>query len=403
MKRAILIILDGLGDRPCKEFFGETPLEAASTPFMNYLAREGLCGMMSPLSLGWTPESGPAHFEILGYHPYYNFYPGRGPLEALGTGEKIKEGDVVFRVNFATISKGVIIDRRAGRIKDVRCFEKDLRMEMDGIEFILKAGTEHRAALILRGENLSSQLTDSDPRKPNRKPKKVRSLSPEAKRTAKVLNKYIERVHKILENHRANRERKRKHLLPANFILLRGAGTYKKVEEFERRYGLKACCIAGTGLYKGVGRFLGMKILKVRGATGGKNTDLHAKFKTASKATKRFDFVFLHIKGTDLYGHDGDAVGKMNFIQNIDNAMRILSKTKALMVITGDHSTPCSIKDHSGDDVPILFYGTGDMRRDDTLAFGEKYCETFGALERIEGKDVIPEILNLTNRGKIIE
>ena len=274
MTKVVFIILDGLGDRPSKELRGQTPLEAASTPNLDLLAKEGICGMHVPLSLGFIPESGPAHFEIFGYSPFEKFYPGRGVVEALGIGIKLKENDVAFRVNFATLKRGKIIDRRAGRIKNVRPFEKNLTMKLRGINFILKAGTEHRAVLILRGSNLSHKLSDSDPHKINKAPKKVKALDRDAEFTAEILNEYLEKAHEILSNHRINKLRKKKNLPEANYLLLRGAGKFKKVESFKKRYGLKACCIAGAGLYKGFGRFVGMNLVNVRGATGGKNTNI---------------------------------------------------------------------------------------------------------------------------------
>jgi 2,3-bisphosphoglycerate-independent phosphoglycerate mutase len=401
MTKVIFIILDGLGDRPSKKLKGQTPLEAASTPNLDLLAKEGICGMQSPLSLGFTPESGPAHFEIFGYSPFEKFYPGRGVIEALGTGIKLKENDIAFRVNFATLKKGKIIDRRAGRIKNVKSFEKALTMKLRGIKFILKAGTEHRAALILRGNNLSHKLSDSDPHKIGKAPRKVKALDKEAEFTAELINEYIEKAHKILSKHRVNKLRKKEKLPEANYILLRGAGKFKKVESFKKRYGLKACCIAGTGLYKGFGKFIGMDLIKVKGATGGKDTNIKSKFIAAKRSLKKYDFVWIHIKGTDLYGHDGDCIGKKEFIEKIDKALDVLMNVKALKVITGDHSTPCSMKDHSGDDIPILFHGEG-VRADNICCFGERECAK-GGLQRIEGRDIMPEILNLIGKKKVIE
>ena len=399
--KALLIILDGLGDRPSKKFRGETPLEAASTPNLDFLVREGICGMQTPLGLGFTLESGPAHFEIFGYHPYQKFYPGRGVLEALGCNFKLKEDDIALRVNFATFKNGKIIDRRAGRIKDASIFEEDLSFELEGVEFILKAGTEHRGALILRGGNLSEKISDSDPKKEGRAPKRIKPLDKEAKFTAEILNKYIKKAHEILKSHPENKRRVGKKLPPANFLLLRGAGKYKPIPSFSERYKLKACCIAGAGLYKGFGKYLGMEVLKVKGATGGKDSNIEAKFKAAKKALKKYDFVWVHVKATDLYGHDGDCIGKKEFIERVDKALAKILDERCLKVVTGDHSTPCSLKEHSGDEVPILFHGE-EVREDNILHFGERDCMQ-GGLEMIEGKDIMPEILNLIGKQKVIE
>ncbi len=401
--KILFTILDGLGDRPCKELYGETPLEAASTPFLDFLAREGMCGFHTPIEPGVVVESGPAHFELFGYHPLEKFYPGRGVPEALGVNFKLKEGDVAFRVNFATMKDGKIVDRRAGRIKDVSVFEKDLTMEIGGVKFILKAGVEHRAVLVVRGENISKNVKGNDPHKTGVKPRKIRAVSKEsgARNLAKLLEEYVKKVHEILERHEVNKERIRKGLLPANYILIRGAAQHKHVESFKERYGLKACCIAGTGLYKGIARFLGMNVLEVRGATGTKETDVCAKVEAAKRALKKYDFVFLHVKATDLFGHDGDAIGKKRFIEKFDDAFSKLENTKCLKVVTGDHSTPCCLKDHSGDDVPLLISGDG-VRVDGCYRFGERDCQN-GMLARIHAKDLMHEILNIIGKEKIVE
>ncbi len=401
--RIIFIVLDGLGDRPCKELYGETPLEAASTPFMDYLAREGICGFHVPIDPGIVVESGPAHFELFGYHPFREFYPGRGVLEALGIGAKLEKGDIALRVNFATIKDGKIMDRRAGRIEDVSVFEKDLTMEIDGVQFILKAGVEHRAALIIRGSGLSSEIEGNDPHKTGRKPLKIKpkTRNPDAVKTAKLLQKYIDKAAGILSTHDVNREREKKGLPPANYLLVRGAGEYRSAESFRERYDLKACCIAGAGLYKGVARYFGMDVLNVRGASGTKNTDVDAKILAAKNALKNYDFIFLHVKATDLFGHDGDAIGKKEFIERFDKALSKIYGVDGVIVVTGDHSTPCSLMDHSGDDVPLLIHGEG-VRADNCFRFGERDCHC-GLLSRIHAKDVIHEVLNLIGEERIVE
>jgi len=398
--KCLFIILDGLGDRPVDKLQGLTPLEAAETPTMDFLVKEGICGMLAPLGLGFSPESGPAHFEIFGY-PYKNFYPGRGALEALGVWFDLKEGDLAFRVNFATYKDGKIIDRRAGRIKNVEPFEKDLTFRLEDVDFILKAGTEHRGALILRGRGLSSEVSDSDPRKENLKPLEVKALTEEAKFTAQIVNKYLRKAHQILEKHPLNQERKNLGLPLANFLLLRGPGVFKKVISFQKKFGLKSCCIAGAGLYKGIGRFLGMDIIEVKGATGGKDTKVENKILKAKDLLEKYDFVWIHIKATDLYGHDGDCLGKKIFLEKVDRALEAIKNLDCLKVITGDHSTPCLLRDHSGDPVPIVFSGK-TVRKDENNIFGERSCAR-GGLGRIEGVDLMPEILNLMNKAKIIE
>lgn len=399
--KAILIILDGLGDRPIKEFDDKSPLEFAKTPNMDFLVEQGICGMMAPLGLGFTPESGPAHFEIFGYSPFQDFYPGRGVIEVIGTGYNLEQGDIALRLNFATIENGKIIDRRAGRIKSVKIFEKDLSFSIRGVKFILKAGTEHRGALIIKGKNLSSNISNNDSHKTGKAPKKVKAISKDAEFTADVLNEYIEKANKILENHKENKKREKNKLMSANYLLVRGAGKYKQVISFKEKYGLKSCCVAGGGLYKGIAKFLGMDVINVKKATGGKDTDIKAKFIATKNNLKKYDFIFLHIKATDLFGHDGDPVGKKNCIEEIDKNIPILTQNSdTLIVITGDHSTPCAVGDHSGDPVPIFFSGK-TIRKDSNAEFGERVCSK-GGLGRIKGNQIMPQILNLIGKQKLI-
>ena len=189
--------------------------------------------------------------------------------------------------------------------------------------------------------------------------------------------------------------------LPANYLLGRGAGYYKEIVKFEQRYGLHACTIAGGGLYKGVGAFTGMDVLKVPGATGLPNTDIAAKFRAGLTALAgAYDFAFVHVKATDTFGEDGDYLGKMNFINRIDEAVGLLLDAPYLLAVTADHSTPCALK-HSGDPVPLMMVGDGLVRPDDVTAFGERPCAR-GAMGRLTGLQVMPEIINLLGLSKLI-
>jgi len=403
-KKAILIICDGLGDRPCKELSYKTPLEAAKKQNLNALAKNAACGLMYSLAPSIRAGSDTAHLNIFGYN-VKKYYLGRGPLEALGLKMQLQQGDIAFRANLATVDKkGIIVDRRAGRIDNSEPFAKLIDgLEIKGVKFIVKAGTAHRLALIMRGKGLSPKISDSDPHEDGLKPKEIKALddSKEAAFTASVLNEFLKKVHSLLSGNKLNRERKKKGLLQANFVLTRGAGVFKRVPSFEERYGLKACCIAGAGLYKGIARFVGMDVLDVEGATGKANTNIKAKINRAIKSLQEYDFVFVHIKGTDIFGHDGDAKGKKKFIEKIDLALKPLLKLKdVLVVITADHSTPCCMKDHSGDAVPVLIWGPG-IRSDTVDEFSERACAQ-GYYRFNSGIDLMNEILNLLNKAHLV-
>jgi 2,3-bisphosphoglycerate-independent phosphoglycerate mutase len=391
MEKAILLIIDGLGDLPTPR----TPLQAAKKPNFDMLAREGITGMMSPVAKYVVPGSDVSHLNMLGYDPSV-FYHGRGPLEALGLGMPLKDGEVAFRANFATVSGGKITDRRAGRIDTATAaaLSGHLSMKIGDVEAIFKNSSEHRGALVLRGHGLSSGISSTDAHEgEDLQPCHPLEDTPEARRTAEIVNQFTRRSMELLAKAPENSGRKS----PANVLLLRGAGHYEPAPSFYDRFGLRAACVAGGALYKGVARYVGMDVLMVPGATGDRHTNLNAKAEAAAKALQAYDFVFMHVKMCDSAGHDGDFKLKKEGIERIDAILPLLEKTGARLVITGDHSTPFSLKAHSGHEVPILVHG--GERTDDVRKFDEISCAK-GGLGHIRGKDIIPLILNITGRAQ---
>lgn len=399
-KKYIFIICDGLGDLPIPELDNKTPLEAALTPNLDRLAKNGKTGLLSILGKGVRPNSDVAHLTLLGYDLKKD-YPGRGPIEAAGVGVVLEEGDVAIRANLATVDENLcVIDRRAGRIEDSSLFIKELDgMEIEGVKFILKPGTGHRVALVMRGRGLSDKISNSDVHYvtedkiveqweglPVNVPKPTDD-SPEADFTAGVLQKFLIKAHEILEQNPLNKERE----LKANYLLTRGPGYYRKLPPFKDKWGKTACCIAGAGLYKGIGFLAGMDLVEVAGATGMPNTDVAAKIQAAKNALTNYDFVFVHIKPTDIFGENGDFIGKKAFIEKIDGAIDSLEETGAVICVTADHSTPCALKDHSADPVPILISGPG-ISGDGIGKFGESSCAK-GSLGAVEGKDLMQLLL----------
>jgi len=390
-KKAILLIIDGLGDLPTPK----TPLQAAKKPNFDRLAKLGISGMMSSIKRFIVPGSDVSHLNILGYDPTI-FYHGRGPLEALGLGINLQEGDVAFRANFATLKGGKITDRRAGRVdtKTASSLAPLLSMKLDDIDITFKNSVEHRGALVLHGKGLSSNISETDPHAlGDMQACHPLDSSPEARKTADIVNRFTKMAIERLSAAPQNKKRD----LPANVVLLRGAGNYVPAPSFRERFGLAAACIAGGALYRGVARYMGMDVILVPGATGDKNTDVIAKAKAAAKALDSYDMVFMHVKACDSFGHDGDFDGKTGMVERIDAALPILEKTGACIVITADHSTPCSLKAHSGHEVPFLVY-RGE-RVDDVKQFDEMSCAK-GGLGHVRGKDVIPLILNITGRAE---
>jgi len=391
MKKAILLIIDGLGDLPTPK----TPLQAAKKPNLDKLAKQGMTGLLSPVGNYVVPGSDTSHLQILGYDPR-QFYCGRGPLEALGLGMALRDGDVAFRANFATVENGKVTDRRAGRIdtKTAAALAKNLSMKIEDVEVIFQSSVEHRGALILRGLGLNPMVSPTDPHSLGPL-QACRPLTPAAMKTAQVVNAFtrlaMERLSKAPENQKRQK--------PANTVLLRGAGMYRRMLPFNMSFGVNAACVAGGALYKGVARYVGMDVLDVPGATGDRNTDLKAKANATVKALSNHDLVMVHVKGCDSAGHDGDFAGKKKMLERIDRELiPSLAKTGACLVITGDHSTPVSRKAHSGHPVPILVYGKGE-RTDLVKRFDELSCMQ-GGLGHLHGRDIMPLILNLIEKAE---
>ncbi|MHC1636365.1 MAG: 2,3-bisphosphoglycerate-independent phosphoglycerate mutase [Candidatus Methanospirareceae archaeon] len=388
--KAVLLVCDGLGDRPSGKD-GKTPLQAADTPNMNSISEEGINGLMDVISPGIVPGSDTAHLALFGYDPYKD-YPGRGVFEALGADMQLKEEDIAFRANFATVDDNMrILDRRAGRKGSEELAKALDGIEIEGVKIFLKNTTEHRCAVVMRGEGLSKYVSDVDAHEEGvvvRKSEPLREGEAE-RRTAKVVNEFVRTSYEILNEHPENEERRKKGEKPANILLLRGAGRYERVEGIEKRFGFRAACIAGGTLYKGVAKYLGMDVIHVKGATGGKDTNLNNKAEAALEALKKYNLVFIHVKATDNFGHDGDFEGKKGMIERIDKEIVApLRECDAYVVITGDHSTPVSIRRHSSDPVPIVIRGEG-IRRDEVRMFDE-YSAAHGGLCRIRGRDMMP-------------
>ena len=406
MAKILMIVIDGAGDR------GKiTPLSSARKENLNKLAKMGINGIMDTIKPGIRPGSDTAHLALLGYDPF-KYYTGRGPIEAAGVGIELKEGDVAFRVNFGTVEgegsvfNKVVVDRRAGRISDtdelVKAVNENVDLSKFGVEFVFKRGSGHRGAIVFRGD-LSDKISDVDPKKIGEKVKRCLPLenNEKARFTAEVVNYFIEKSHEILEKHPLNVKRAKNGNPKANVLLLRGAGKVPHLPKFEDMFGMKLACISGTALIKGVVRIVGGDVLEIRGVTGSKDTNLDAKVEGAINALKEYDFVLLHIKAPDEYGHDGDFEGKKNFIEKVDKALKpILSLdfSEICLVVTADHSTPVKVRDHTSDPVPVTIVYE-DVRPDDVEEFSELKAYK-GGLHRITGNDLFNILLDLTNRAK---
>ncbi len=401
-KKILMVIMDGLGDRGNVELNGMTPLQATKTHNLDWFTKNGMSGICDIIAPGVTPGSDTAHLSILGYDPR-KVYTGRGPFEAAGIGVIGKKGDVAFRCNFASTGDDqVVTDRRAGRIKtpDTKELINALQgIKIDGIEIIVKEGTEHRAALLLRGPGLSPEVTDVDPHG-LAKVLISKGKIPEAQFTAEVLNKFVNMSYDLLKDHPVNIRRISEGLPPGNILLPRGAGSFPNIDPFPDVHNIKSACVAGVGMIKGICGVCGLDVRDPpKECTGGTDSNFTAKAKFALETLKDYDFVLMNCKAPDVCGHDGDVELKCEIVQRLDDMAGYLRDNlpdDLVLVFTADHSTPCSILDHSGDPVPITFY-THSIVIDAATTFSESGC-AMGSIGRIRGLDIVPICMDLANR-----
>ncbi|MGO8820274.1 MAG: 2,3-bisphosphoglycerate-independent phosphoglycerate mutase [Desulfomonilaceae bacterium] len=374
--KAILLVMDGLGGLP-REVGGPTELEAAFTPNMDRLAREGSVGLVNTVGIGITPGSGPGHFGLFGYDPLEHLI-GRGVLEAVGIGLSLTEQDVAARGNLCTVDQdGFITDRRAGRIPTEECARMVSLIDditLPGVEVIVKPVQDYRFVLIFRGAGLSSALNETDPQKVGLKPLKIRPLdgSPQARKTADLANEWVKRASEIIRSQR-----------PANMVTLRGWSTEPGLPKFEDVFKMKAAAMAVYPMYKGLASLVGMTLIE-----GLKN--LEDQLEALRHNWDAFDFFFVHHKYTDSKGEDGNFDAKVKEIEKVDTIIpKILELNPDVLVITGDHSTPSVLKSHSWHPVPLILWAPGMTRANpDVVGFGESQCLR-GALGQFNAADLM--------------
>ena len=374
--KIILIVIDGLGGLPNPET-GKTELETANTPNLDELAVNGICGLIDPVSRGITPGSGPGHLALFGYNPV-RFNIGRGVIEALGIDFDLQPGDIAARGNFCTIDEaGLVTDRRAGRISTEECTRLCQLLDglaMDKVRLLLSPVREHRFVAVFRGEELVPDVSDSDPQQIGVAPKPVTALSPGAGRMASVANQFISKAKITLAEHQ-----------PANMLLLRGFSQRPQLPTMNKVYKLKPAVIASYPMYRGLAKLVGMKVLE----TG---TNIEDELVTLKQNYANYDFFFLHIKGTDSAGEDGDFDRKVRIIEQVDSALPSLTSLEPdVVVVTGDHSTPALLKGHSWHPVPILLYSKW-CRPDRVKEFSESAC-TSGGLGRFPATQIMPLVM----------
>ncbi len=395
----LVILGDGMADRPIESLDGRTPLAYADTPMMNQLAEKGEIGMVHTIPDGMSPGSDTANLSVLGYDPR-KYYSGRSPLEALSIGVPMKDTDIALRCNVVTLSEEeenyeerTIIDHSSGEIstEDAAVLLEAVRKELETEEFRYYAGTSYRHLLIWdKGETadltpphdiLGQQIGDNLP-----KEQKLREM--------------MKKSYDILVNHPINQERKKQGKNPANSCWFWGAGTRPQLSSFEEKTGKKGAMISAVDLLKGIAVGTSMKVITVNGANGGLNTNYEGKAQAAVDVLTKegCDFVYVHLEGPDEMGHQGSTERKVQAIENLDQRIirPIVEGLRAAgedfrMVILPDHPTPVSLRTHTADNVPYLMYDS-TMEQEHSWKYNEEEAEKSGNLI-VEGHKLIDHLL----------
>ena len=427
--KLIYLVIDGLGDLPLKELKNETPLGAADTPNMDSLAKNGKTGLMYTVGKGIAPESDVGVISILGYDPF-KYATGRGVLEAVGAGMPIKDGDLSLRCNFATLGHGTeIIDRRAGRnltSKEAEALSeavnKKVKLEASPVSFKLRSTIGHRAVLVIKskGKPLSGKITNTDPAytrieglgvadaKAEMVLKKCDPMdkSDEAKISAELVNEFIEKSHKVLDNHEINRKRVAEGMLKANVILTRDAGHFLPCFfNINKRYGAHFACLANMPVERGIAKLAGMHLVELPLPSGNLKNDCLLGATKLLEILSSYDCFYIHIKGPDEPAHDGNCRLKTEFIATIDrdffgDLLKEIDSRDYVICVTADHSTPCSLKAHSDLPVPLLISGN-KIQGDKGSKFSEKECKkgSLGVLKH--GSELMPILMGLLEGKKL--
>ena len=382
----VLLILDGLGDLPNPKYNNKTPLEYAKTLNLDALVKESVLGRITPILPGITPGSGPAHLGLFGYDPLKNEI-GRGVLEAIGLGVELKGNEVAARSNFASIKNDLtVMDRRAGRIDDSKgdmlCEALSAIKEIDGVKIKIKPGKEHRFVTIFcpNEKEIGSSISDTDPQKNGMKILRAVGKNAPSKYLAEIVNKFTEKSIEILKDEH-----------PANGILLRGFSSKPRIMSIADKYKLSGAAIAEYPMYRGLASLLGFKLLPLADS-------IERLFDCYSENQNKYNFFFIHVKGTDKAGEDGDFISKVKCIEEVDKQIpKLISGKVDVLCITGDHSSPALMGAHSWHPVPLLIKGKY-CGADRTSRFTENEC-IMGGIGTIESKYLMGILL--ANGGKM--
>ncbi len=425
--KLIYVVIDGMGDRPIEELGGKTPLEAAETPYMDSLAKAGKNGLMYTVGKGMAPESDVAVVSIMGYDPF-KYHVSRGALESVGAGLEMKSGDLALRCNFGTLGVDYksILDRRAGRNLSqgeadelAHAINEEVQLDTHPVELKIKSTFAYRAVLVIRSKEgkLSGNISNTDPAYKRINSVGVADLeaemvmktcyaldeTEEAKNSAKLVNEFTLKATSVLDKHEVNKKRIKAGKLKANVILSRDAGSsVPKFPSLSELYGLRFVCLADMNVERGISKLAGMSLVDLPPPSKDLEKDCKLRVKRLLEVLPHYDCFYVHIKGPDEPGHDGDFNLKTELTSIVDkhfvgNMLQQINLQDHIICITADHSTPCELKAHSDDPVPVLIAGN-KLKGDKVKKFSEKDCKMGELGVLVKGTELMPRLVRYVKR-----
>jgi 2,3-bisphosphoglycerate-independent phosphoglycerate mutase len=397
----IVVVCDGMSDRPLIELGGRTPMEAAEKPNMDSIAARGNNGILQTIYPDLPADSGVANLTLLGYDPH-KYYPGRGPLEAMNMNINLAQADVALRCNTVTVKDGVLADYSAGHITNEESKElMEYLNEELGDEFVsFHPGIAYRHVMVLR----SKYSPDVECQPPHNivggriSENMVKPLNKKADETAALLNKLILASKDLLDDHPVNAKRVKAGKNPANLIWPWGPGRKPSMPSFRRMFGVHGSIISAVDIVKGIGRVVGLNVINVPGATGYLDTNYKGKADAAIDSLKDNNFVYIHVESTDESGHEGDIEHKVKAIEDIDRLVvgRLLEKIGGdfAIGILPDHSTPIAVRTHTGEPVPFAIYSTTMEKKDNVKVYSEREAKR-GFYGKLDGPQFMKVMMSM--------
>ncbi|MBI3602659.1 MAG: cofactor-independent phosphoglycerate mutase [Candidatus Omnitrophica bacterium] len=379
----IILVPDGMADEPIVELGGQTPLEAAHTPNMDFLAQKGLSALVQTIPEGMAPGSDIGNLALMGYDPRVNF-SGRAPLEAANLGVKLDDDEVAFRCNLITEEDGIMVDYSAGHIPsdEAKLLIEYLARAIDWPDVRFYPGKSYRHLMVMKTLNVEQMLKVKTVPPHDILNQPLKNYLPGGPQSTILLN-LMEKSRGILSGHQVNTVRLDMEEKPANMIWLWGQGSRPQLPLFKDRYSLSGCVISAVDLVNGIGCLVGFEVISVPGANGYYDTNYKGKAEYALESLKKHDFVYVHVESPDEAGHNGDCKAKVECIERFDKFVvgtvrtYLKSHPQVRLLVAPDHPTPIVRRTHTSSPVPFVMVGPG-IEPNGTKAYSEKAADQKG-------------------------